>query len=175
VWNAEPPDLVIVETLESLPDPALLDAIENVASTTLPGMGLPPCLTLRVLSHRGCPAALRRLSVVLVSEAAGLLLFAGQIIGEAQRTLCPRETREGRILGTMATDPIDLSDDLAVAVSRARRALEERGELRPPVIRPFVSPLDDEERAAVLEALKSGAYERAVTEIGEQDPDLADG
>jgi hypothetical protein len=66
----------------------------------------------------------------------------------------------------MATDPIDLSDDLAAAVSRARRALEGRGELRPPVLRPFVSPLDDEERAAVLEALNSGAYERAVAEIG---------
>jgi hypothetical protein len=43
------------------------------------------------------------------------------------------------------------------------------------VIRPFVSTLDDEERAAVLEALRSGAYERAVAEIGQEDPDLADG
>jgi hypothetical protein len=72
----------------------------------------------------------------------------------------------------MATDPVDLSDDLAAALSRARRSLEERGELRPPVIRPFVSPLDDEERAAVLEALRTGAFERAAAELGAQDPDL---
>lgn len=36
LWNSVPPDLVIVETLESLPDPALLHAIENVAATGLP-------------------------------------------------------------------------------------------------------------------------------------------
>jgi hypothetical protein len=42
-------------------------------------------------------------------------------------------------------------------------------------MRPFVSPLDDEERAALAEALRGGAYERAVAEIGRDDPDLADG
>jgi hypothetical protein len=47
----------------------------------------------------------------------------------------------------MATDPVDLPDERASAVARVRRALEERGGLRPPVMRPFVSPLDDEERA----------------------------
>jgi hypothetical protein len=75
----------------------------------------------------------------------------------------------------MATDPVDLPDERASAVARVRRALEERGGLRPPVMRPFVSPLDDEERAALAEALRGGAYERAVAEIGRDDPDLADG
>lgn len=78
----------------------------------------------------------------------------------------------------MATDPIDLHRDrlaLAEVVARTRSALEARGELQPPVVRPFVSPLNDEERAAVLEVLNSGAYERAVAEIAAWDPDLADG
>ena len=36
LWNVDPPDLVIVETLDSFPDAALLRAIENVAGTGLP-------------------------------------------------------------------------------------------------------------------------------------------
>lgn len=75
----------------------------------------------------------------------------------------------------MATDPVDLPNERALAVARVRRELEAKGDLRPPVIRPFVSPLDDEERAAIAEALRTGAYERAVAEIGRSDPDLADG
>jgi hypothetical protein len=75
----------------------------------------------------------------------------------------------------MATDPVDLPTERAAAVARVRRALEERGELRPPVIWPFVSPLDDEERAAIAAALGSGAYGRAAAEIGRHDPDLGDG
>jgi hypothetical protein len=75
----------------------------------------------------------------------------------------------------VATDPVDLRNERALAVERVRGELEARGELRPPVIGPFVSPLDDEERAAVAEALRTGAYERAVAEIGTNDPDLADG
>lgn len=75
----------------------------------------------------------------------------------------------------MATDPVDLPNERALAVARVRRELEAKGELRPPVIGPFVSPLDDEERAAIAEALRTGAYERAVAEIGRSDPDLADG
>jgi homocysteine S-methyltransferase len=36
LWETEPPDLVIVETLASLPDPALLQAIGSVTSIGLP-------------------------------------------------------------------------------------------------------------------------------------------
>ncbi len=36
LWNVDPPDLVIVETLDSYPDAALLRAIENVTGTGLP-------------------------------------------------------------------------------------------------------------------------------------------
>lgn len=83
--------------------------------------------------------------------------------------------RRSPTMDFVATDPIELErDDLADVVSRTRRALEARGELRPPVVRPFVSPLDDEERAAVFEALSPGAYERAVAEIAAHDPDLGD-
>jgi S-methylmethionine-dependent homocysteine/selenocysteine methylase len=36
LWETEPPDLVIVETLDSLPDPALLQVIGSVTATGLP-------------------------------------------------------------------------------------------------------------------------------------------
>ena len=73
----------------------------------------------------------------------------------------------------MATDPISLGDDFEAAVARARRSAELAGELRPPVIGPYVSPLDDEERDLVLEVLRDGTYEGAVAAIAAEDPDLA--
>jgi S-methylmethionine-dependent homocysteine/selenocysteine methylase len=36
LWETEPPDIVLIETLASLPDPALLKAIGNVAAIGLP-------------------------------------------------------------------------------------------------------------------------------------------
>jgi hypothetical protein len=74
----------------------------------------------------------------------------------------------------VATDPVDLNRvRLDEVVARTRRALEARDALRPPVVAVFRSPLDEEERAAVLEALRGGAYERAVAEIAAHDPELA--
>jgi len=75
----------------------------------------------------------------------------------------------------VTTHTVDLPNERALVAARVRRELEAKGELQPPLVRRFLSPLDAEERAAVAEALRTGAYERAVVEVGRTDPDLAGG
>lgn len=75
----------------------------------------------------------------------------------------------------MATNPVNLAEsDYKTALARARQTAEAAGELRPPMTGRIVSPLDPEERSAVLRLLTDGTYARAATMVGEQDPDLAD-
>jgi len=72
-------------------------------------------------------------------------------------------------------NPSGLADDFGTAVATARRRLAAKGELSPPNPRPYVSPLDDEEREAVLELLRSGAYADVAAAVSTDDPDLAQG
>lgn len=78
-----------------------------------------------------------------------------------------------RILEGVATEPIRFVDDFEAVVARARRAAELAGELRPAVIGPYVSPLNEEEREVVLGLLRDGTYASAVAAIAAEDPDLA--
>lgn len=78
-----------------------------------------------------------------------------------------------RMLQDVATDPISLGDDFEAVVARARRAAELAGELRPPVIGPYESPLDAEERQFLLGLVRDGTYGRAVAVIAAEDPELA--
>lgn len=63
--------------------------------------------------------------------------------------------------------------DLAEVVARARRIASERGELRPPRVGAFESPLPREAREIVAEWLRDGGYEAAIAEVSREDPDLA--
>lgn len=73
----------------------------------------------------------------------------------------------------VATDPISTEDDFEAVVARARRAAELAGELRPPVIGPYDSPLNADERPFLLGLIRDGTYARAVAVIAAEDPDLA--
>jgi hypothetical protein len=73
----------------------------------------------------------------------------------------------------VATDPISRGDDFEAVVARARRAAELAGELRPPVIGPYDSPLNADERQFLLGLVRDGTYARAVAVIAAEDPDLA--
>jgi len=74
----------------------------------------------------------------------------------------------------VATDPIDLDNDLEAAVLRARRAAEAVGELRPAVVGGYASPFPPEARDAVRRLLRDGTYHRAAAAVGASDPDLTD-
>lgn len=84
-------------------------------------------------------------------------------------------TRRAAYPELMAIDRSELADDFGAAVTAARQALASKGELSPPNPRPYVSPLDDEERGAILELLRSGAYAQAAAAVSAGDPDLSQG
>ncbi len=68
---------------------------------------------------------------------------------------------------------LTISPALAAAVERARSAAAEAGELLSPGAGPVDAPLSPEVRAAFAEWRASGDYDRAVTEVVADDPDLA--
>lgn len=73
----------------------------------------------------------------------------------------------------MATDPLDLKDDLDSVVARARRRMIAAGRDKAPVVGVYRSPLGAGEREAILELLRDGTYHRAVARVAAADPDLA--
>lgn len=73
----------------------------------------------------------------------------------------------------MAMQPVEL-DDLDSVVTRARRQLVASGRHKAPASGRSVSPLGEEERAAVLALLRNGTYKEASRRVGEADPELAD-
>lgn len=73
----------------------------------------------------------------------------------------------------MVMQPVE-SDDLDTVVMRARRQLTASGRHKAPASGPYVSPLGEEERAAVLALLRNGTYQDASRRVGEADPELAD-
>jgi hypothetical protein len=73
----------------------------------------------------------------------------------------------------MAMQPLEV-DDLETVVLRARRQLVASGRHKAPATGLYASPLDAEERAAVLALLRNGTYREAARRVGEADPELAD-
>ena len=76
--------------------------------------------------------------------------------------------------GTVATDPLDLEDDIVAVVARARRRMIAAGKDKAPVVGAYRSPFRAEEREAILELLRDGTYHRAAARVAAADPDLAD-
>ena len=74
----------------------------------------------------------------------------------------------------VATDPLELDDDLGAVVARARRRMVAAGTDKAPVVGVYQSPLGQQEREAILELLRDGTYHRAVARVAAADPDLAD-
>lgn len=74
----------------------------------------------------------------------------------------------------MATK-LHLDPELAAVVERARRRAEEMGELPRGPFAPFESKIPPEAADVLHEWLSDGGYEQAVTRIGDEDPDLANG
>jgi hypothetical protein len=74
----------------------------------------------------------------------------------------------------VATDPLELDDDLGAVVARARRRMVAAGMDKAPVVGVYRSPLGQEERDAILNLLRDGTYRRTVERIAAADPDLAD-
>lgn len=73
----------------------------------------------------------------------------------------------------VALDLIDLPPELRHAIEEARRAARDDVSVGPRATHPFVSPLTDEERAAVRAAIDEGAYAAAVAAVVADDPELA--
>lgn len=74
----------------------------------------------------------------------------------------------------MATQQVVPEDSFEAAVARARHAAAAAGELRPPALGRYVSPLGSGEREAVLRILRDGTYAAAAVAVGADDIDLAD-
>ena len=72
----------------------------------------------------------------------------------------------------MAVRPAELSPELTEAVERARALAAADGELRPRA-GPHESPLPQVVRDALDQILRDGTYERAVTAVIADDPELA--
>ena len=72
----------------------------------------------------------------------------------------------------MAVRPAELSPELTEAVERARARAAADGELRPRVDA-NESPLPQVVRDALDQILRDGTYERAVTAVIADDPELA--
>lgn len=63
--------------------------------------------------------------------------------------------------------------EFADVVARARRTAAEHGELRPPRVGAFESPLPPEVHEVVAEWLRDGGYDAAIAEVSREDPELA--
>ena len=72
----------------------------------------------------------------------------------------------------MATK-LRLDPELAEVVERARRRAATAGELTPPRVGSFKSPLPPEAERILREWLDDGGYDAAVAEIAAADPELA--
>lgn len=84
LWNVDPPDLVIVETLTSAPDPALLSAIAEVARS-----GLPVWVSLRLSAgpSSGGPAPFLQVAAELEQAGVGAVLTNCVPVAEISGTL----------------------------------------------------------------------------------------
>ena len=72
----------------------------------------------------------------------------------------------------MATN-LRLDPELAEVVARARLRAAAAGELSPPGVGAFTSPLSPEAQQILRAWLDDGGYEAAVAAIAAEDPDLA--
>jgi hypothetical protein len=73
----------------------------------------------------------------------------------------------------VASDPLDLVEDLTAVVARARSEAAEAGELLPSGVGVPQVDLEEADREFILSILRDGSYAEAVAQVAERDPDLA--